>query len=177
MGLAILLGISAISIGLEVKSRSDAAWVDHTLGVLQKISDMRLLLRRAESSARGFGLTDDPNFAREFRESSDRIKPALDDLIETTSDNPAQTQLLESMRPLIGRRLAVSAELVRLQMAGESAGAAAPNARAEGRAAMEQIGVEFDKLAAAEDKLLTLRTANSRLTGIILLVSALPARC
>jgi signal transduction histidine kinase/CHASE3 domain sensor protein len=169
IGLAILLGIIAASIGLEVKSRSDAAWIDHTLGVLQKISDMRLLLRRSESSARGFGLTNDANFAREFRESSDRIKPALDDLIETTRDNPVQTHLLESIRPLIGRRLAVSAELVRLQTAGDSAGLAALNARAEGRAAMEQIDAEFDKLTAGEERLLTLRTANSRLTGTILL--------
>jgi CHASE3 domain sensor protein len=58
-GLAILLIISATSIGLDVKSRSDTAWVDHTLAVLQKISDMRLLIRRAESAGRGFLLTDD----------------------------------------------------------------------------------------------------------------------
>ena len=44
-GLAILLVISAASIGLDVKSRSDAASVDHTLGVLKKFADMRLLLR------------------------------------------------------------------------------------------------------------------------------------
>ena len=66
-GLAILLCISAASIGLEVKSRSDAAWVDHTLGMLHKLSDMRLLIRHAESTARGFVLSNDPNFVKEFR--------------------------------------------------------------------------------------------------------------
>jgi CHASE3 domain sensor protein len=81
IGLAILLLISAASVGLDVKSRSDAAWVDHTLGVLKKFSDMRLLIRSAESAARGFALSHDPNFAREYHESSDQIAPALADLI------------------------------------------------------------------------------------------------
>jgi CHASE3 domain sensor protein len=52
-GLAILLIITAASIGLDVKSRSDAAWVNHTVQVQKKISDLRVLLRRAESAARG----------------------------------------------------------------------------------------------------------------------------
>ena len=36
-GLAILLVITAASIGLDVKSRSDAAWVNHTIDVQKKI--------------------------------------------------------------------------------------------------------------------------------------------
>ncbi|SDS31024.1 CHASE3 domain-containing protein [Bradyrhizobium canariense] len=168
-GLAILLVISAASIGLEVKSRSDAAWVDHTLGVLQKLSDLRLLIRSAESAARGFALSNDPNFIREYRESSNQIEPALADLIEETRDNPVQTQLLESNRQLIARRLAVSAELARLQAAGDSSGIAALTARAEGRSVMDTIGVNFDKLVAEEDKLLAIRTADSRRTRIVLL--------
>ena len=46
-GLTILLVIMAASIGLDLKSRSDAGWVEHTLGVLKKLSDVRLLVRRA----------------------------------------------------------------------------------------------------------------------------------
>ncbi len=60
IGLAILLVISATSIGLDVKSGADAAWVDNTLGVLKKISDLQLLVRNAESTSRGFALNGDP---------------------------------------------------------------------------------------------------------------------
>ena len=42
-GLAILLIITAASISLDVKSRSDAARVNHTVEVLKKISDVHLL--------------------------------------------------------------------------------------------------------------------------------------
>jgi len=54
IGLAILLSISAASIGLDVKSRIDAAAVSQTLGMLRKFADIQLLLRRSESAARGF---------------------------------------------------------------------------------------------------------------------------
>ena len=169
IGLAILLVISAASIGLDVKSRSDAAWVDHTLGVLQKLSDMRLLIRRAESASRGYVLTNDPTFVTEFNESRDQITPALADLIEATKDNPVQTQLLDKNRELIARRLSVSAELVRLQAAGDTAGIAALNVRAEGRTVMSTIGANFDKVTAEEERLLTIRTSDSRQTRVILL--------
>jgi len=169
IGLAILLVISAASIGLEVKSRSDATWVDHTLAVLQKLSDMRLLITRAESASRGYALTNDPNFVKDFNESRDQIPPALADLIETTRDNPVQTRLLESSRELIARRLAVSAEVVRLQAAGDSAGIAALNARAEGRTVMSAINADFDKVTTEEQRLLTIRTSDSRQTRFILL--------
>jgi CHASE3 domain sensor protein len=84
--------------------------------VLKKISDLRSLIRRAESTARGFVLTDDPGFVNEYRDSHDRIAPALAELIAMTRDNPTQTRLLESSEPLIARRLGVSDEIVRLHV-------------------------------------------------------------
>jgi signal transduction histidine kinase/CHASE3 domain sensor protein/CheY-like chemotaxis protein len=168
-GLAILLIISAASIGLDVKSRSDAARVNHTLGLLKKISDMRLLVRHAESAARGFALTNDPNLVNEYRASHDQIAPAFAELKEAMRDKSAQTQL-ESTEALVARRLAVSSELLRLQAAGDSAGIAALLARAEGRAAMETLGTSFDRLSAEEERLLlATRSAYSWLTGGLLL--------
>ncbi len=169
IGLAVLLIISAASIGLDVKSRSDAAWVDHTLGVLEKISDMRFLIRHAESAARGFVLTNDTNLVNQYRDSHDRIAPAFAELVEATRDNPAQTQLLKGSEPLIARRLAVSSELVRLQAAGDTAGIVALLTRAEGRAVMKTVGANFDKLAAEEESLLAVRSAESQFTRRVLL--------
>jgi PAS domain S-box-containing protein len=169
IGLTVLLVVSAVSIGLEVKSRSDAAWVDHTLGVLKKISDLRLLVRQAESAARGFVLIDDPSFVNEYRESHDRIAPALAELIAMTRDNPTQTRLLESSEPLIARRLGVSDELIRLHTAGDTTGMDALTARAEGRSAMKTLKANFDQLDAEEERLLAARTAGSQATGRILL--------
>jgi PAS domain S-box-containing protein len=169
IGIAVLLIISAASIGLDVKSRSDAAWVDRTLHVLKRISDLRTLTRRAESAARGFALTDDPNLAREYRDSSGRVAPAFAELIEATKESPGQTQLLKDSETLMARRLAVSGDIVRLHAAGDSAGLAALRAKGEGRALMETVGANFDRLAATEERLLADRSAESKFTGRILL--------
>jgi signal transduction histidine kinase/CheY-like chemotaxis protein len=168
-GLAILLFISAASIGLDVKSRSDAAWVDHTLSVLHKLFDIRLLIRRAESASRDFVLSNDPNLVRDFEQTRGRIPEELAELIETTSDNPQQTRLLEASRPLIDRRLAVSGERFRLQAAGDIAAINALNAGNESRAAMQAINANFDKLTFEEERLLAIRSADSRQTRLVLL--------
>src|SRR5262245_25375878 len=100
IGLTILLVIGAVSIAMDVKSRDDAAWVDHTLGVLNKISDLHLLIRRAESAARGFGLLRDQNLAKEFKDTSAKVPAALDELTNALKDSPSQRELLEATRPL-----------------------------------------------------------------------------
>lgn len=168
-GLAILLVISAASIGLAVKSRSDAASVDHTLGMLKKFTDMRLLIRRAESAARGFAFSANPAFIGEFNDTESRIAPAFVELIEGVKENPDQTQLLKVIEELVAQRLDVSRELLRHRAADNTAGIAALVARMPGRMAMGAIDANFDKLAAMQEELLALRSADSRRTSIILL--------
>jgi PAS domain S-box-containing protein len=167
--LAILLVISAASIGLDLKSQSDKAWVDHTVGVLKKIADMRLLIRRAESAARGFALIGDPNLATEFQKSSEAVAPAFSELLAATEENPPQTRLIEETRTLVERRLAISADMIKLYSAGDTAGVAALIARAQGRAAMEAIDANFEKVQSEERQRLAQRSAQSKSSGRFLL--------
>src|SRR5207302_8796 len=69
---------------------------------------------------------------------------------------------------LVARRLAVSSEVMRLEAAGDTAALAALRARAEGRAVMETVNTNFDRLAAEEQRLLAIRRADSQRTGAIL---------
>ena len=101
IGVVLLLGISAASIGLDVKSRSDAALVDHTLGVLKKLSDLELLVRRVESASRGFALTVDGNLLKEYRDVQDRIAPAYAELTKAIGDDAGQIRLLEASKALV----------------------------------------------------------------------------
>src|SRR5689334_6563051 len=119
LGLGMLLMIGAASVGLDIKSRRDSASVDHSLGVLQKTSDLRLLLRSAESTARGFLLTNSASLRTEFEETARKIPPAVTDLQRAVDDNPVQLELLRDTAPLINHRLDISAEYVRLRAAGE----------------------------------------------------------
>src|SRR5437899_3923699 len=103
IGLAILLVIGAASIGLDLKSRADTASVDHALEVLKRISDLRLLLRSAESAARGFAVTGDPDFVREHREASAAFLCAVEELLGTVTP-PVQVQLIDEQRALGARQ-------------------------------------------------------------------------
>ncbi|MCC8951712.1 CHASE3 domain-containing protein, partial [Bradyrhizobium sp. Arg62] len=113
-GLAILLVISAASIGLDVKSRSEIDSVDRTLSILKRISDARQLPRSVESAARGFALTGDASFADEFREQSAALTAAFDDLMAAVTSAPEEAQLITGTRVEVQRAIALGAELIRL---------------------------------------------------------------
>ncbi|MDE5458920.1 response regulator [Bradyrhizobium sp. CSA112] len=168
IGLAILLIIGAASISLDLKSRSDNASVDRALGILGKLSDMRPLLRRAESAARAFALTGDQEFAREYREASDAILPALAALIEAVKANPTERQLIEETKALVERQIAVNGELIRLRTAGDGAAVAALVGQ-EDRAAAAAIAGNLEKAVAEERRQLFARRAESETNGSFLL--------
>jgi signal transduction histidine kinase/CheY-like chemotaxis protein len=168
-GLAILLVITAASIGLDAKSRSDAAWVNHTLTVQKDISDLRSMVRGGESAVRGFALNGDPSLLNEFRETGARIAAAFAGLAEATKDTPGQAQLIKETQSLVSQRLAVSNDVLRLLAAGDTAGIAALRNRAEGRGLMTKIAANLDSLAVEEEKLLASRSAESHRTGRVLL--------
>jgi signal transduction histidine kinase/CHASE3 domain sensor protein/ActR/RegA family two-component response regulator len=168
-GLAVLLLITAASIGLDVKSRSDTAWVSHTVGVLKKISDLRALIRNAESAARGYEIYRSSSFNDEFQTAHGQIAPALAELKRGLRDNPDQIALLESTEPLVLRRIEVAAEAMRLRAGNDAAGIAALNGKAEGRGLMDTVMGNLDRLSAGEERLLSARSQDSRRTGIVLL--------
>jgi PAS domain S-box-containing protein len=169
IGLAVLLIISAASISLDVKARSDAAWVTQTLEVINKIADVRLLVRRAESSARGFALNGAANFLKDFDELRGRIDPAFDELRIRLRDNPDQVRLIDETRPLVTRRLEVSAEMIERKKVGDVDGIKTMFANAEGRLMMRQLNDKLDRLVAEQEQLLSKRTATSQRTGLVLI--------
>jgi PAS domain S-box-containing protein len=169
LGLTILLIISAASIGLDVKSRSDTAWVDHTMAVLNNLSEMRLLFRRAEGAARGFALSGNTGLSDEYRDVLSKVDPSFAALKAMMTDNPAQLHLLEATQALSAQRLSVTTELVRLKAAHDTDSISALLTGGEGRALMRALDSNFDQLTAAEQKLLAVRVADSRRTGALLL--------
>jgi PAS domain S-box-containing protein len=169
IGLAVLLIISAASISLGLKARADAARVTQTFEVLDKIADARLLVRRAESSARGFALNGAPGLVSDFQEIRDRVEPAFADLKRRLEDNAGQLKLLDRTEAIVKRRLGVSAELIERKQAGDTGGINTILANAEGRALMRQLDENFAGMIAEEERRLALRTASSQQTGIVLI--------
>ncbi|MEZ0062157.1 PAS domain S-box-containing protein [Bradyrhizobium elkanii] len=168
-GLAILLVISAASIGLDVKSRSEIDSADRTLGILKRISDTRPLPRGVESAARAFALTGDASFADEFREQSAALTSAFDSLMAAVKTAAEEAQLLAGAKTQVDRGIALGAELIRLRSAGDTAGAAALMSAGESRALMDKVGAALERLVTEERRVLGLRTDQSKTYGRLLL--------
>src|SRR5262245_56022883 len=164
VGLAVLLIISAASISLDIKARSDAAYVAHQLEVINEIADVRLLVRRAESAARGFALNGAANFDKEFIEVRDRIAPAIARLKEELRHRPEQLKRLASTEDAVWQRLGVSAEMMERKKVGDVDGINTMFASAAGRALMRQLNDNLDSIVADEQRLLAIRTTNSQRT-------------
>ena len=168
-GLAILLVIGAASIGLDIKSRSDTASVDHALGIAAK--NLGHAAAAAPGRERGARPSRSPairNSPRNTASASDAILPALDGLIETVKDNPSEKRLIEETKALVERQIAINGELIRLRNAGDNAGIAALVGR-EDRAATAAIAGNLEKAVAEERRLLVARRAESETNGRILL--------
>jgi PAS domain S-box-containing protein len=169
IGLAVLLIISAGSISLDIKARSDAARVEHTLEVINEIGDVRLLVRRAESAARGFALIGATSFDTEFQEVRDRVGPAFAKLRGELRDSPDQVKLLEQAEDAAKRRLAVSSDMAERKRVDDIDGIKASFSSAEGRRSMRELDDNLDHMVSEETRLLAIRTANSQRTGLVLI--------
>lgn len=104
-GLLVLTVISAGSVYLVNEARQDSKSVIHTIEVENQINTLLLELRRAESSARGFLLTQGPDFQSDHEKAVAAIIPALDKLTRQIGDNPAQREIIEKLSAAIETRL------------------------------------------------------------------------
>ena len=104
-GFLVLVAISAACVLFVNKAREDSGWVVHTLEVENQTNTLLLEIRRAESAARGYLLTNGPEFRAEHDEAVSRIMPDLDRLSELSKDNPVQIENIKKMRGAIETRL------------------------------------------------------------------------
>lgn len=104
-GLLVLTAISAGSVYLVNKARDDSRRVTHTIEVENQVNALLLEVRRAESSARGFLLTQGPDFQADHERAVAAIVPALDKLTRQIGDNPAQRDNIGKLRAAIEVRL------------------------------------------------------------------------
>jgi signal transduction histidine kinase len=105
-GLLVLTAISAGSVYLVNKARDDNKWVVHTIEVENQVNTLLLEIRRAESGARGFLLTQGEGFKADHEKAVAAIIPVLDRVTRLTGDNPGQRANIAKLSSAIETRLA-----------------------------------------------------------------------
>lgn len=104
-GFFVLVAISIASVLLVNKARDDSGWVTHTVEAANQINALLLEVRRAESAARGFLLTQGPEFRRDHEEAVANVLPYADKLKNMVGDNPAQADNVSKLRAALETRL------------------------------------------------------------------------
>lgn len=105
--LAVFLGIALLySLGYNVKQmRDEAAWVDHSIDVLQNLSLVEQMVLRAESAERGYLVTADAAQLERVDFARKELLTLLDQLERLVADNPEQAQRAQELRPLVEARM------------------------------------------------------------------------
>lgn len=95
IGFALLVGISAATVYLVDRSADDTQRLSQTLSVEDKLSNVLLSMRRAESSQRGYLFTNDPKYLAEFYEAEPEARQLVEELRTLTRENPARQTTLK----------------------------------------------------------------------------------
>lgn len=160
-GLLVLTVISAGSVYLVNKARDDSKWVVHTIEAENQINALLLEIRRAESTARGYLLTQGEDFKVDHDKAVAAVVPALDKLTRLTGDNPAQRENIEKLSAAIETRLGQFAQEMDFLRRGEPENAAALVREVVSTDATAAIAKVATEMIQEEERLFRLRTVNS----------------
>ncbi|MGY3240392.1 signal transduction histidine kinase [Bradyrhizobium sp. USDA 4448] len=160
-GLLVLTVISAGSVYLVNKARQDSKWVVHTLEVENQVNALLLEIRRAESSARGFLLTQGADFKADHDKAVAAIIPALDRATHLIGDNPAQRENIEKLSAAIEIRLGQFAQEMDFVRKGQPDKAAALVREAASANTTAVIGTIAGAMIQEEERLFRLRSENA----------------
>jgi signal transduction histidine kinase len=160
-GLVVLTAISAGSVYLVNKAREDSKWVVHTLEVENQLNALLLKVRRAESGARGYLLTQEPNFKADHDKAVAAIVPAVDRITRLIGDNPAQRESVEKLSAAIETRLGQFAQEMDYVRQGQIDKASALVREAAAANTTSLISNAAGAMIQEEERLFRLRSANA----------------
>ncbi|UPJ77337.1 CHASE3 domain-containing protein [Bradyrhizobium sp. 183] len=161
VGLMVLTVISAGSVYLVNKARDDSKWVIHTIEAENQINALLLEIRRAESTARGYLLTQGEDFKVDHDKAVAAIVPALDRLTRLIGDNPEQRQSIEKLSAAIETRLGQFVQEMDFIRRGEPEKAAALVREIASTDTTAAIANVATGMIQEEERLFRLRTVNS----------------
>jgi signal transduction histidine kinase len=160
-GVLILTAISAGSVYLVNKARDDNKWVIHTIEVENQVNALLLEVRRAESGARGYILTQGPEFRADQEQAVAAITPALDKLTRLIGDNPVQRESIEKLSAAIEIRLDQFSREMDFVRQGEPEKASALVREAAAGNTTATIREVAGAMIGEEERLFTLRSTNA----------------
>jgi len=168
--LAALIAVATLWLG--DRAQSDDDWVRHTLLVRNQTVRANALIRRAESSQRGYLITGSEDYLKPFGASVADFGPALDGLAKLTADNPKELASIARLRKLGAEKIAEMRATIDKQKAGQTAAAFAVVNTNVGMKLMDDIRSTALGMLAEEERLLKERQASADRFGHLLQIGS-----
>jgi len=173
VGFALLIAIGTATVWLAEQSAEDARRVVHTVNVQEKLSNLLLNVRRAESGQRGYLLTGRQQYLSDYRDAAPAIETNLAELRTLTIDNPERGPVLDQMDELARAKMDELAKTVELKDSGHHDAAIALVQSDDGFKTMNALRLLVERTSADEERLLLARSAASRRNDARLLAVSL----
>jgi PAS domain S-box-containing protein len=152
-----LVGIGWLAYRISTNLIATEKWISHTHEVIAALESGLAILTDAETSQRGFLLTDDKQFLQDSKKAQAQIVQWTEKIRRLTADNPEEQQRLDKLEPLISQRLAMINDRIKLRQEQGLQAAANGVATREGKKVMDQIWQDVSEMRDAENGLLLKR--------------------
>jgi signal transduction histidine kinase len=169
VGFALLIVISAGTVYLVDRAATDTQRLSQTLSVEDKLSNVLLAVRRAESSQRGYLFTSDDRYLKEFYEAEPEARQLVEELRTLTRENPVRQATLDEITKQLDAKFNEMRETVTRNQNGDPEGARRLVLSDAGRAITENLRKTVGDAIIDEARLASERTAQSRATSRLLL--------
>jgi hypothetical protein len=169
VGFVLLVAISISTVFLVDRAATDSRELAQTLTVQNKLSNILLALRRAESSQRGYLFTDEPSYLTDYQRAEPETKQLVAELRQLSKDNPERQSMLDRASPLLDAKFAEMRETIELNGSGHRDQARAEVLGGRGRDVMDRLREMIDMAIANESHLVDVRRAQSATSERLLL--------
>jgi signal transduction histidine kinase len=159
----LMLVVVAWSIELFHREDQGRALVRHTETVLSTASSALSNLRDAETSQRGYLLTDTEEYLHPYRVERDSVGMELNRLRVLTEDNPRQQRLLDALAPVVALRLIRLDSGIAMHRAGHTKAELDFIRSGHGKRVMDSARAIFADLRGEERRLLDERVRREEL--------------
>jgi signal transduction histidine kinase len=173
VGFVLLVAISISTVFLVDRAATDSKELAETLTVQNKLSNILLDLRRAESSQRGYLFTDEPSYLTDYQRSEPETKQLVAELRQLSKDNPERRAMLDRASPLIDAKFAEMRETIELNGSGRRDQARAEVLGGRGRDVMDRLREMIELAIANEAHLVDVRREQSAASERLLLLVTL----
>jgi signal transduction histidine kinase len=172
-GFLLLVGIGAGTIYLVERAATDSRELATTLSVEDKLSDILLTVRRAESSQRGYLLTNDTTYLEDFRDAEPETHETINELRALSDASATRKSTLDRVAGLVDGKFREMRRIIELNETGRRAEAMAQVREGQGRRIMIELRDVIDEAIEAEGELAGTRAETSRRTNAWLLIVTL----